>query len=62
MENIGELIWVAAYLVQMIALVAGAGSLMVIASAALAELIRRKVRASQLPALPVALRGQAERA
>jgi hypothetical protein len=61
MENIGELIWVAAYLVQMIALVAGVGSVMMIALAVLAELVRRKARASQFPASSVAFRRQAER-
>ena len=44
MENVGELIWVVAYLVQMVA------------SAALAELIRRKVRKSASRALSGASR------
>ncbi len=62
MENFGELIWFVAYLIQMIALLAGMGLVAVIGIAALVEVVRRKVRESRLPAPPVAINGQVKRA
>ena len=62
MENFGELIWFVAYLIQMIALLAGVGLVAIIAIASLVEIVRRRVHESQLPGIPVAPNGQLERA
>ena len=62
MEFFGELIWFVAFLVQMIGLLAGVGLVVVIGIASLTEVLRRRVRASRLPASPVAFREQAEQA
>jgi hypothetical protein len=62
MENFGALIWFVAYLIQMIALITGVGLVVVISIASLAEIVRRKVHESQLPAIPVAPNGHPKRA
>ena len=61
MENFAELVWFVAYVVQMIALLAGVSFVMVISCAALYETIRHKVRRDRFATPPVALSGHAER-
>ena len=59
MESLGELIWFAAFLVQMIALLAGGGFVIVFGFVALVEIVRRKVCKSRVFTSPVSLRGHA---
>jgi hypothetical protein len=61
MENFAELVWFVAYVVQMIALLAGVSFVLVISCAALYEVFRRKVGKSRPAAPPVALSRHAER-